>query len=263
LNQIEKLKTGRTLLNTILYGLICLKNQDIQTKKALTKHLFLIIHGIKIDETAALQRCRNARITKEYIIDLLNANGIRSDIFSNSYYLNWYISENYFDEDGNLSMMYNSILSYYKSKFDFRSYYRSEADLSPFDNGRFYWRFYSDDCIQNFYLNLFYEMKDSDDKSHVDRFVEGFPDDLNALTFLFCNCLTSKGYLSTKLQEVVSRFLIAIKHNNEGDVSPVPINIYKRYIYIELFEDDSVWERLLPHTKDNNRDVIHRDIIRV
>jgi len=110
-----------------------------------------------------------------------------------------------------------------------------------------------EDCIRSFYLNLYYKMRDSDDKSRIDKLVESWPDDLNSLTALFWECMASKGYLNTKTYVIAARFLDNKKIKAKPSTKQPKIDV--RLIDIELFKTGAVWERLLSLAVEGDKDI--------
>jgi len=251
LDQIEKSKICRLLANAVFYRLDCLRVlQNFCYIKGFTCELFMMLHGIDTEETAMLQRCKNTRIIEEFLSE--HADCISRAIYDYkslldaSYHLNWYLAEKYFDKDKAPAKMCHFAVNHLKS-----TTYTDRDDSYNLD----YITKTPEDCIRSFYLNLYYKMRDSDDKSHIDRFVESWPDDLGSLTALFWECMASKGYLNTKTYEIAAKFLDIRNNMTKSTTFLEPPKIDVEYIDIELFKTGAVWERLLSLAVEEGKDI--------
>jgi len=248
LDRMEKSKASNMLANTVLYGFDLLKEYHIDIRKRHIMSLFRTIYGIRTKEIAMLQSCRNTGIVEQGIRVFYSINDYIM-LLNVTYYLNWYLIENYFDIDDCFHTMYGVVLKRYQSMNIIGSNQRYIIYGNGYDNLKVE--------IERFYLNLYYKMRDSDDKKHIDRFVEEFPGYPSALVSLFFECLTNTGYLNTKIHEVVSRFLKneEIQHHHCTPDSDGPFKIDQRYIDITAFQDVSSWERLLSLVSERNEDI--------
>jgi len=244
----EKSKMRNFLFNTVIYRLSQFKEYLTEFGEKYIKYLFMAVYGIKSKEIAPLQRCKNTRIVEKAVCNFRFMEEY-SGLINASYYLNWYLAENCLDKDVDLTNMYNAVTEHFRLLSGIGC--RHEYGIYCIDKYRY--------CSENFYLNLYYKMKDSNDKKHIDRFVKGFPDDPNALVSLFCECLMSKGYLKTKIYEVVSKFLISMEIKSIPSSSK-PIKLDGRFFDSQIFdtcksEAMHSWEDLFSLTEKENNDI--------
>jgi len=244
LDQVEISKVSNLLANAVLYGWDLLKGYHITYRKRHIRSLFMAIYGIRTKEISMLKSCRNTGIVERETI--LFSYGDEYEMLRNAtYYLNWYLIENC---SYRIDRFYEAVLTRYQSMNTIGSNHR--------------YTIYGNSCedeIERFYMDLYYKMKGSDDKKHIDMFVEEFPSefpsDPSALVALFFECLTNTGYLNTKIHEVVSRFLKNKKIVHHRAPALGPFKIDQRYIDFTAFQDVSSWERLLSLTRERSEDI--------
>jgi len=244
LDRIELRKMRNAQINIVLYGLDQLKWHNAAHIRNFASFIFLMIYDISAEETAVLGKCKNTKRAED---DLRRLSGDIEYIhaYSNplcfSYYLNWHLAEKCFGRDRTFFQLYRAIME--NLRIGYGADCACGGAMGPYSK----W----------FFMDLYSKMKNSDDRRHIDRFVKGFPDDLNAVAFLFCECLTARGYLNTKVYEVASKFLgISNACGMSNSMAPLtPIKIKRQCTNAKIYTSTSIWKRLLSLTIEGSRDI--------